>query len=401
MALESRPKIRTRRHRGFTLIEVVIVLGMLVMVLFTAYQILTNALESEKDVERLALREKVGEAIVAIIRRDLAGTFFRGMTEQLNNQVFVGIDNGIHDQIQFLTTVDPTPQEDPLEWDGFLDLRTVCAVGYFLEPSRVSRKYNDTYTLYRKEVTDFSSGLVLEAPGLNQEIYDKVKALDIKYYDGWEWRDDWNSELEILAHEEEIIAAENEQNRGQATLARVSDPLDESGELGPELPPSPVPVAVRIEISIYIGTGDTIFEVNHEPEVRTFSTTIQLLAAQRIPIQVEDQEVEGDPGLDGGEGSMAGVKTFGASPTAGPDPSRGGRGARGGRGDRGARGGRPPREAFPGAPRPGARGGRGGRMPRLDAAGGRGGARGFVPPTSSRTGGRGGTARTTTSPRRR
>ena len=106
------------RQTGFTLIEVVIALFMLAMVLVMSYQIFSNCINTERKIIEITVPEKVGEGILTLMRRDLAGAVFKGCTEALDNQVFVGLDNpgqdGDADSIYFVTTVDPTPREDTL-----------------------------------------------------------------------------------------------------------------------------------------------------------------------------------------------------------------------------------------------------------------------------------------------
>ena len=155
------------RRGGFTLIEVVIALGMLVMVLVMSYQIFSNCIDTERRVIEITVPEKVGEGILTLMRKDLAGAVFKGCTEQLDNQVFDGRTEGTEDAWQdsvfFVSTVDPTPGGDFMEWDN---LRTLTVVGYMLRPNQLSSKY-PTYTLYRKEMIDFAKRDITHPPGLN------------------------------------------------------------------------------------------------------------------------------------------------------------------------------------------------------------------------------------------
>ncbi|MCS5628049.1 MAG: prepilin-type N-terminal cleavage/methylation domain-containing protein, partial [Planctomycetes bacterium] len=133
-------KPRGGLQEGFTLMEIVIVMAMLVVVLVTAYNIFLNCIETERKVEELSVPEKVGEGILTLMRRDLAGAVFKGCTEALDNQVFVGLDNpgqdGDADSIYFVTTVDPTPREENL--DDWENIRTLTMVGYRLEANQNS-----------------------------------------------------------------------------------------------------------------------------------------------------------------------------------------------------------------------------------------------------------------------
>ena len=228
--------------------------------------------------------EKVGEGILTLMRKDLAGAVFKGCTEQLDNQVFDGRTEGTEDAWQdsvfFVSTVDPTPGGDFMEWDN---LRTLTVVGYMLRPNQLSSKY-PTYTLYRKEMIDFAKRDITNAPGLNYSIYDKVKSLRIEYFDGYEWFSEWDSreniERMLLLQEEENNLAGTRSNIPRVTSDVASE--EEGLPIDQEQQAAAIPVAVRIELQIYSGTGDEILEKgrnnnNKNPVVNTFRPMVPLL----------------------------------------------------------------------------------------------------------------------------
>jgi type II secretion system protein J len=324
------------RRGGFTLIEVVIALGMLVMVLVMSYQIFSNCIDTERRVIEITVPEKVGEGILTLMRKDLAGAVFKGCTEQLDNQVFDGRTEGTEDAWQdsvfFVSTVDPTPGGDFMEWDN---LRTLTVVGYMLRPNQLSSKY-PTYTLYRKEMIDFAKRDITNAPGLNYSIYDKVKSLRIEYFDGYEWFSEWDSreniERMLLLQEEENNLAGTRSNIPRVTSDVASE--EEGLPIDQEQQAAAIPVAVRIELQIYSGTGDEILEKgrnnnNKNPVVNTFRTMVPLLASRRISIPIEDEDLAAAGGAAGGAGREAGAD--GAVNTFGADLTKEGRG-KGGRG---------------------------------------------------------------------
>lgn len=324
------------RQGGFTLIEVVIALGMLVMVLVMSYQIFSNCIDTEKEIIEITMPEKVGEGILTLMRRDLAGSVFKGCTEQFDNIVFVGQGEGVEDSeldsVYFVSTVDPTPGGDFMEWDN---LRTLTVVGYLLKANQVSSKY-PTYTLYRKEMIDFARRDITNAPGINYSIYDKVKSLKIEYFDGYNWYREWDSKRNI----EEMLLRQEEENSLAGTrsnIPRVTGdvPAGEEGEPGePEQQAAAIPVAVRVELQIYSGSGNEILEKTggKEPVVKKFTTLVPLLASRRLPIPIEDEDLaaQGDAGGAGGRGAGAdgAVNTFGADLTKdGKGRGRGGKGS--------------------------------------------------------------------------
>ena len=322
------------RQKGFTLIEIVIAMALLAWILGTSYQIFSNCIDTERRVIEITVPEKVGEGILTLMRRDLAGAVFKGCTEQLDNQVFDGRSEGGDDQeadsVYFVSTVDPTPGGDFMEWDN---LRTLTVVGYHLKPNQVSSRY-PTYTLYRKEMIDFAKRDITNAPGLNYSIYDKVKSLRIEYFDGYNWWDEWDSRENI---EQMLIRQQEENNLAgtQSNIPRVTGDVaaEEEGLAGElEQQAAAIPVAVRIELQIYSGSGNEILEKgknnDRNPVVNTFTTMVPLLASRRIAIPIEDEDLAAAGGAGGGGGREAGadgaVNTFGADLTKdGRDKGRG------------------------------------------------------------------------------
>ncbi|MEC7922799.1 MAG: prepilin-type N-terminal cleavage/methylation domain-containing protein [Planctomycetota bacterium] len=313
------------RQKGFTLIEIVIAMALLAWVLGTSYEIFSNCIDTERKVIEITVPEKVGEGILTLMRRDLAGAVFKGCTEQLENQVFDGRSEGSDDQradsVFFVSTVDPTPGGEFMEWDN---LRTLTVVGYLLKQNDVSSKY-PTYTLYRKEMIDFAKRDITNAPGLNYSIYDKVKSLKIQYFDGYNWWDEWDSRANI---EEMLIRQQEENNLAgtQSNIPRVTGAVaaEEEGLAGElEQQAAAIPVAVRIELQIYSGSGNEILEKgknnNRNPVVNTFTTMVPLLASRRIAIPIEDEDLAAAGGTGAGGAGEAGadgaVNTFGADLT--------------------------------------------------------------------------------------
>ena len=314
-------------RRGFTLHELIIVMTMLVLVLVTSYQILSNCLETERHVERLTMPEKAGEGIMSVIRRDLAGIFFHGLVEKLDRQVFMGASGGSEgawtDEVRFLTTTDPTTFEREETWQEQIEtLRTVTAVSYYLELNPRIPGY-DCYKLFRKEVTDFSLGDVLNAPGLNLEVYDKVKSFQFWYFDGLDWLTEWDSKVQIETRENILLEQARLLEQGQVGLAgrggrtggrtdrtdrlgrragQTSDPNVAANPLENALPPAAIPVAVRVEMEIFAGRGDELFlDPNGEPLVHLFSTVVPIFVANRFTMDVGDGQDTSLPATDVGD----------------------------------------------------------------------------------------------------
>jgi hypothetical protein len=334
---------------GFTLLELILALTLLILVLTTSYRLIVDALQSEQKLDELTIPEKVGEGILSIFRRDLGGTFFRNMGRRVFLLDDGGEGEGARDELRFLTTVEPTPIEDQsnLSEGGFLKLRTITGVGYFLQTSRAADGL-ESFTLFRREIVEFTEAEdPLESPGINYELYNKVKYLSIEAFDGWEWFSVWDSESRIFEEESSALADEED-----GAIARVSDPRATPGALAdapgvnPDdprqsalelLPPAAVPVAVRVELGIYVVSRDRVLKnADGLPLVRTFATIIPILTAQRLPILADDLAgaLEGEAAA---EGAPAATQGAGGAALEGGRAFRGGAGRRGGGASGGSR----------------------------------------------------------------
>jgi hypothetical protein len=352
---------------------------MLVLVLTVSYKLILDCLEADRIIDKVTLPEKVGDGILSLLRNDLAGVMYRN----LGRRIFFVADNGVGydstDEIRFITTVEPTPREEAGYGESVTvaELRTIMGVSYFLRPSQDRDLDVPAFTLFRKEMVELDEMEPLASLGVAYEIYDKVAYLSIECFDGWGWYQDWDSEMRI---EQELLDLEAEaaaMNSGG--VARVSDPqgasastvttpgvspYEEEGGLGSELlPPAAIPLAVRVEVGIYVATRSGVeLDYDGSPLIKTYSTIVPILSAQRLAMEFEEGLGMGEEGLASTAGGEAGAAPV-IQVRGQPLPNQ------------------------PGAGR-GGRGGRGGRMPGEFGRGGRGGGRGGMrPPTG---GGRGG-----------
>ena len=372
-----RSALGRRRTRGFTLLELVVATTILVTVLMICYQILGSTLEASDRIERRARPDKVGEAVMALIRRDLQGAIWY----HLGDVVFLGEDFGTEesarDTVHFLTTSKPifTAGTDSRYqfWTG------VTSVSYYVRESPET----GLGILFRRESIDLGDA-ESETPfqaGTPFEIYDKVQYLNILYFDGYEWLPDWDSavrreDYEIAMDEaiqnllDEATSIEgistgteaNARTAGNASsrttrtgttsrtasgnaslsgaLAGAEGEEDEPTNLLP-LPDWALPKAVRIELGIYAGNERGLYRGSSDPDapptLYTYSATVVLPSASvaRLTADVPETATETGAGAGttaGGAGGMPGGVPSGT--VSRTDGRRGGPEGGRGRGER-------------------------------------------------------------------
>jgi len=367
------PRRGKGRAGGFTLLELVIATAITATVLMICYQILGTTLEATDRIERRTRPDKIGEGIMALLRRDLQGA----VQYHLGDMVFLAEDRGdgesARDEIHFFTTAKPI-YSDPGEqvWTG------VTSVSYTLGPSQEG---DDCFTLFRRESTEFGENPF--ETGTYFEIYGKVKYLDFQFFDGYEWVPDWDSVQRREVYDAEMENAIQELvdrvtkiptvagaasgssktggtgSRGSsrtASSARGAVPGLEGDDRDAEkllpLPNWGVPQAVRIELGILVGSERGTYKESSRPEARDvvyrFSATVTIPSAlsARLTADVSGLTGTGTTPMTvvGGSGGPGGGKTgsAGTGTGSGNPPSGGGRPRPGG-------GGKPsPRPGGPG-----------------------------------------------------
>ena len=274
-------------QRGFTLIEIVVVMSIFGVVMMTSYTILTSTLEADRRIQQTTMSSKIGEAILNQMRRDLQGVVWRGLGQDIFRGEDRGDEDDAEDVIDFLTTSPVPPPEDEIaSWTD-----EVSSVGYALRPG----EENGDFILFRRVEWDLETDPLDQ--GSRTALYDRVKALDIHYLgEEGEWVREWDSndllpeqnltDFPFLDEREEL--AESEEEEGNAETGPQPGEIDPStGELIPEEPlPRPLPRAVQIVLYLHYGNEQgRILDANQEPMVEQFSTIVGLLVSDQILVE--------------------------------------------------------------------------------------------------------------------
>ncbi|MEE2890106.1 MAG: prepilin-type N-terminal cleavage/methylation domain-containing protein [Planctomycetota bacterium] len=274
-------------QRGFTLIEIVVVMSIFGVVMMASYTILTSTLEADRRIQQTTMSSKIGEAILNQMRRDLQGVVWRGLGQDIFRGEDRGDEDDAEDVIDFLTTSPVPPPED--EVSSWTD--EVSSVGYALRPG----EENGDFVLFRRVEWDLATDPLDQ--GSRTALYDRVKALDIHYLgEEGEWVREWDSsdllpeqnltDFPFLDEREEL--AESEEEEGDSETVPQPGEVDPStGELIPEEPlPRPLPRAVQIVLYLHYGNEQgRILDANQEPMVEQFSTIVGLLVSDQILVE--------------------------------------------------------------------------------------------------------------------
>ncbi|GBE14659.1 pseudopilin GspJ [bacterium BMS3Abin14] len=166
-------------EKGFTLIEVMVAFTILAVMAGVAFSVVFSSTKRSRALDRQMNLSMEAGSIMNLITEDLAGTFRREGTIPF----FVGSDvfheDIPSDEVQFLTT--STLPVDPQASRGDL-----AEVAYRLTFDEEGRS-----TLFRREQSPPSGAY--DEGGVSNVVSDKVRSFNLRYYDGRDWVDEWDS----------------------------------------------------------------------------------------------------------------------------------------------------------------------------------------------------------------
>lgn len=173
----------SRAHqRGFTLVEVLLAVGIAGMLFTMLFMTLDQVVRSRNGMSNLATPYVIGPAILDVISNDLANVYFYDMME---NNAFYGSDATLYgreaDAISFVTLSKSfAPDKNLVSMDEYQQNRGRYAfaneVGYALKRQRGNSHFLE---LWRRE--DFYVDDAPHAGGEFVEMYDRVHSLSFKY----------------------------------------------------------------------------------------------------------------------------------------------------------------------------------------------------------------------------
>jgi type II secretion system protein J len=171
-------------RQGFTLVELMLAILILSIMMSIIYGVVVSTVSAARRVEEITASSEIGPAILTRVRSDLEAAFL-----PKEGEFFVGSKKpgggADRDRVDFISGELAYGSENGVEDARF---HSINEVGYqVLE----NRKDPNVGVLYRRE--DYFIDADPLKGGKLTEVYDRVRSFSLRYYDGEEWRPDWNN----------------------------------------------------------------------------------------------------------------------------------------------------------------------------------------------------------------
>ena len=175
----------TSRRRGFTLIELVLALGIAGIVLTAINSVFFAAMKLRNDTIRVAQQTAPVERAIGIIKRDVAGIMPIGVLPGVmgTDATMVGVSQPLIVEIYTTTGIirDDTPWGD------------VQKVDYWLQ----APANGNPATVGKDLMRGVTQNLLPSSPvaPVAQKLLSGVQSFRFSYYDGTNWNDSWSTQL--------------------------------------------------------------------------------------------------------------------------------------------------------------------------------------------------------------
>ena len=214
------PQSRT----GFTLLELIVAMSLMVVVASCLYTALYTGFRAYRSAQAAVDPTSVAINVIELLKQDISGVLPPG---SYLAGAFIGIDSGgikgvDADSLEFYTT---HVYVDDAQLDG-LTANTplvggIGKVSLLLEED--SETKDGTYLLLRQVTTNLLAPQVTEVE--EQVLCRSVASLNLRYYDGTGWLDEWDSTADAnslpLAVEVDIEIAQHDKNSKEIQKRRL------------------------------------------------------------------------------------------------------------------------------------------------------------------------------------
>jgi len=186
--------------RGFTLMELIVAMVLFSIVMSAAYALFDSGQALSSDAQKVSAVQQEVRFVLETLRRDLQGTVGVGTYSEPTVYQFLGTNEGTEeepvDEVRFLAMNRETVSSSSPESD--LGLTRYYLIG---EEEGLPQK-----GLVRIKNSDLLSAIEIEEEEEEaQEIGPNVVFFGLRYYDGSDWQESWDSTLSLtLPHAVEI-----------------------------------------------------------------------------------------------------------------------------------------------------------------------------------------------------
>ena len=182
---------------GFTLIEVLLSMAILVVLMSVVYGSFSTAGRNVEQAEAARDETDLARTLLAKLSDDLTNAYFNPNMRQVSQNTNMSVNLTIlygkkdesgegEDKVRrdslSLTTLTNWRKPDSKETE-------LLEVGYFFK----EKPDGSGYSLYRREKRELSADVPPLEGGVEYEITDRIEGLQLRYYNGTTWADEWDT----------------------------------------------------------------------------------------------------------------------------------------------------------------------------------------------------------------
>lgn len=188
---------RIPNSKGFTLIEVLLAMAILVVVMSVVYGSFSTAGRNVEQAEAARDETDLARTLLSKLTDDLTNAYYNPNMKQVSQNTNANVNLTIlygkkaeagegenkmrHDSLS-LTALTNWRMPDSKETE-------LLEVGYFFK----EKPDGSGYSLYRREKRELSADMPPLEGGVEYEITDRVEGLQLRYYNGTKWVDEWDT----------------------------------------------------------------------------------------------------------------------------------------------------------------------------------------------------------------
>ncbi len=181
------PRSITPNSKGFTLLEVLLALAILAAIITVVYASFSTASRNVENAEASRDETDLARTLIARLADDIANAYYNSAMSGTTifygkkGELGTGDDKRRFDSIS-MTALTNWRKPDSKETD-------LWEVGYHFEETADVRGR----VLMRREKRELSKDIPLLEGGVDYEITNKVEEFQLRYYNGSQWADEWDT----------------------------------------------------------------------------------------------------------------------------------------------------------------------------------------------------------------